>query len=200
MPIAKERFLILAVGSLLFLLAPAGLSAQMNSQMGSHLEFGADYNWLHSNAPAGECGCFSAVGADVWAGWRYKPTLTLLAQGSAANASNVNDTHAGLHMYSFFAGPSLVVNSRRRLAPFVKALAGMSHGSGELTPQSDGAAASQNTFALSAGGGADFALLPQLSVRLIDAEYLYTRFNNGTNDHQNNLSLAAGFVIRLGNR
>jgi outer membrane immunogenic protein len=194
----SKRFLLIVIGCLLGLLVAPRAGAQ--AQLDSHFEFGADYNWMHSNAPSGGCGCFSGNGADGWAGWRLTPTLSVVGEGAGQRASNINSTSAGLTMYSFLGGARYTIHSRRRLMPFGKVLAGGAHASGELTPLSSGAAGSATVFAMTAGGGADFAISPGLSVRLVDAEYFYTRFNNGTNDHQNNVRLAAGIVIRLGGR
>jgi hypothetical protein len=35
-------------------------------------------------------------------------------------------------------------------------------------------------------------------LRAFEADYYLTRFDNGVNDHQNNLRIAAGVIIRLG--
>jgi hypothetical protein len=34
-------------------------------------------------------------------------------------------------------------------------------------------------------------------VRLIEADYLVTTFDNGVNNHQNNLRIGAGLVVRF---
>jgi hypothetical protein len=37
-------------------------------------------------------------------------------------------------------------------------------------------------------------------VRLAEADYLLTTFDNGTNNHQNNLRVNAGVVVRFGEK
>ena len=49
-----------------------------------------------------------------------------------------------------------------------------------------------------AGSGLDISITRHMAVRALEADYFLTRFNNGVNDHQNNLRLAAGIVIRFG--
>jgi hypothetical protein len=49
-----------------------------------------------------------------------------------------------------------------------------------------------------AGGGLDIGLTRHIAVRAFEADYYLTRFDNGVNDHQNNLRIDAGVVIRLG--
>jgi hypothetical protein len=68
--------------------------------------------------------------------------------------------------------------------------------------EGDTPAASDPTlnFASVVGGGLDYRLGGRWSVRLIDADYLLTRSSNRVNDHQNNLRLGAGIVLRLGKR
>ncbi|HTZ75340.1 MAG TPA: outer membrane beta-barrel protein [Candidatus Aquilonibacter sp.] len=169
-----------------------------SAQMGSHFEFGGDYNWVHSNAPPGGCGCFSGNGGDGWAGWRFTPQWSFDGEFATMRSSNISGTPANLTMYTFLGGPRFTLHSRRRLAPFGKVLVGGAHASGDLVPLTSGLPGSSTVFAMTAGGGADFGISSGLSIRLIDAEYLYTRFPNGTNNHQNNVSLAAGIVIRIG--
>jgi len=45
------------------------------------------------------------------------------------------------------------------------------------------------------GGGADYEMTNHVAIRLIQAEYLYTKFG-GT--HQNNARISAGVVYRWG--
>jgi opacity protein-like surface antigen len=61
---------------------------------------------------------------------------------------------------------------------------------------------SKNAFALTAGGGFQVKLSKKISLRLVQAEYLYTRFGNqcalavcNNNNHQNSFRLKSGIVI-----
>jgi hypothetical protein len=86
--------------------------------------------------------------------------------------------------------------------PFGEVLIGGGHASGGLYSGTSTSASygSQNGFALTTGGGLDVKLATYLALRLIQADYLLTRFKNGTNDHQNNLRLSAGIVLRFGRK
>jgi len=53
---------------------------------------------------------------------------------------------------------------------------------------------------MTVGGGFDYRLSRRLSLRPIQADYLFTHFPNGTNDHQNNLRLTTGLAVRFGER
>jgi hypothetical protein len=43
-------------------------------------------------------------------------------------------------------------------------------------------------------------LTEHFALRVIQADYYYTRFTNGVNDHQNNLRLSEGLIFRFGSR
>jgi len=53
---------------------------------------------------------------------------------------------------------------------------------------------SSNAFAMALGGGVDWNATPHIGVRLIQAEYLMTRFASNT---QNNARISAGVVFRF---
>jgi hypothetical protein len=53
---------------------------------------------------------------------------------------------------------------------------------------------------MTAGGGIDFKVSRQLSVRPVQAEYLATRLPNGHNNRENNLRIGAGIILRLGKK
>ena len=161
---------------------------------------GAAYNFVHTNAPPSSCGCFSMNGGDGWVGWRFTNQLSLVGQVASQRASNINGTAADLTLTSFLAGPRFVLYNPRRIQPFAQVLFGAAHASGLLTPAASGASGSVNAFALTAGGGADFRMSEHLSIRAVDVEYFYTRFDNGVNQHQNNLRIGAGLVVRFGSR
>ena len=46
-------------------------------------------------------------------------------------------------------------------------------------------------------GGLDLRVNPRFSIRLVEADYLLTTFDNGSNNHQNNLRVSAGVVIHF---
>jgi hypothetical protein len=87
------------------------------------------------------------------------------------------------------------------LQPFGQVLAGLAHSSGTLVQgSSPGAANAGAAFAAIFGGGVDLRATRRFSVRLIDADYLLTTFDNGSNNHQNNLRISAGVVVHIGEK
>jgi hypothetical protein len=121
----------------------------------------------------------------------------------AYNATiDVNEANGGVLSYLF--GPRLSFRQHERFTPFVQALFGGVHASEVdianctidcvLLPV-------QNSFAMTAGGGLDIKIHRHFAVRLIQAEYMMTRFQNydtGTTAMQNDMRLSSGIVFRFG--
>jgi hypothetical protein len=101
-------------------------------------------------------------------------------------------------MYTYLAGPRLHRAREGRFAPFAQVLIG----AGRLTASTNVISAGENSVAIAAGGGLDLAGRHHFAFRLIEAEYLLTRFAhpNGSSATQNNVRVSAGLVFRFGNR
>ena len=96
------------------------------------------------------------------------------------------------HLVNYLFGPKLTYRSHGRLAPFAQVLFGGEH----IGLSASGlGSSSDSSFAMTFGGGADYELTNHVSIRVIQAEYLYTKFG-GT--HQNNARISAGVVYRWG--
>jgi peptidoglycan-associated lipoprotein len=158
------------------------------------------YSYLRSNAPPGGCGCFNLNGGNATFAWPVN-------SGSFALAGDVTIAHAGaaastgdsLTLSTFTAGgrysPKL---GKSAVQPFGQALVGLAHSSGTLVQGANpGAANAGAAFAANLGGGLDLRASRRFAVRLIEADYLLTTFDNGTNNHQNNLRVSAGMVVHF---
>lgn len=89
-------------------------------------------------------------------------------------------------LLNFTGGPRIAWR-QRRWEPWVHGLIGLAH----EQPQTAGN--SRNTFAVQAGGGADFRLNPRLSFRL-QGDWIHTLFFGQS---QNNFALVGGVVIHF---
>jgi len=96
------------------------------------------------------------------------------------------------HLVNYLFGPKLTYRSQGRLSPFAQVLFG---GERIGVSASGFGSTSDSSFAMAFGGGADYELTNHVSLRVIQAEYLYTKFG-GT--HQNNARISAGVVYRWG--
>jgi peptidoglycan-associated lipoprotein len=163
-------------------------------------ELALNYGYLHSNAPPGGCGCFNLNGGSADFAWAIKPgSWALVGDVVSAHAGNVSAAGYGLTLSAFIAGvrykPPFGHSS---LHPFGQIMVGAAHSSGTLVQGSNaGSANAGAAFAANVGGGLDLNASRRFSIRLVEADYLVTTFDNGVNNHQNNLRLGAGVVVHF---
>jgi|SRR5208283_401411 len=122
-------------------------------------------------------------------------------------SSNINGT-----AFTFLFGPRLTFRSKSPFQPFAELnFGGMRIGiSCENNPSNctdnfGTGSRSKTAFAMTVGGGFDIKLSKKLSLRPVQAEYLYTRFGNDCNltvctfnNNQNSFRLKSGIVINWG--
>jgi outer membrane protein OmpA-like peptidoglycan-associated protein len=118
--------------------------------------------------------------------------------------STVDVDNANIGAFSYLFGPRLSFRNHSRITPFVQSLFGGMRAN-EVTlsgcTSSCTLLPSENTFAMTAGGGLDVRIRRHFAIRLIQAEYLMTRFQDystGTTSSQNDMRLSAGIVFRFG--
>jgi len=115
---------------------------------------------------------------------------------------DVDSANGGVLSYLF--GPRLSFRNHGRVTPFVQALFGGARASDVvLTGCTSNCTILpiENTFAWTAGGGMDIKVRRHLAIRLIQAEYLMTRFQDystGLTASQNDMRLSSGIVFRFG--
>ena len=187
----------LAVSLLLFgFTAVAALAAR--AQDGGLVDVGIDYNYVRTNAPAGGCGCLALNGGSGWVAFNFSHSVGIVGEIASQHVSNISSSGADLTLTSYLVGPRYSWAHARHFAPFAQVLLGGAHASGSLAPGSSGLPGSANAFGMIAGGGLDINLTRHISLRAFEADYYLTHFDNGVNDHQNNLRGAAGVIIRFG--
>jgi outer membrane immunogenic protein len=164
------------------------------------VEMGANYSFVHTNAPPGDCGCFSMNGGAGWFAYNFTRGLAGVGEVGSVHASNIDGTTAGLTITSYLVGPRYSRQFGKMLVPFAQVLLGGARADGELTFVRFGVAQPANSFALTAGGGLDIGITRHWAVRAGQVDYLLTRFSNGVNDHQNNLRVSAGIIYRVGGK
>ncbi len=160
-------------------------------------ELALTYTYVHANAPPAGCGCFSLNGGSAEFAW---PTgsrgVALAGDVTVGHTNSIGSSGASLTLSSFTTGvrysPPL---KRTRFQPFGEILVGYGHISGSFTQRQT--TSSSNGFAANLGGGLDAHLNQRLSLRLIEADYLVTTFDNGINNHQNLLRISTGIILRF---
>jgi len=104
-------------------------------------------------------------------------------------------TEAGLKVNTetLTYGPVISYRKHPSVVPFAHGLLGAVRGSSDYLDISKPAV----HFALAAGGGIDVKLTDTVALRLIQADYLMTRFSS---TRQDNVRLSAGIVVRFGRK
>ncbi|MBW4028614.1 MAG: hypothetical protein HIU93_14660 [Acidobacteria bacterium] len=127
--------------------------------------------------------------------------------GTGANQPFTVDSSGTAYTYLF--GPRLSYRNSTRFTPFAQALFGGVHASAVTVSGCSGSACtplpSQNSFAMTAGGGLDIRLTRHFSIRPVQAEYMMTRFadvsagaSTGSSSMQNDLRLSSGVLFGFG--
>jgi hypothetical protein len=164
------------------------------------VQVSADYLYLGSNRVPGATDWFAANGgrADVEIGnWRH---LGFVGEFAGARASNLTATGSGQTLFTSLVGPrrsfAIAGKERRKISGFAQVLMGEVHGSG-LFPSGNKLKDSEDAFALSAGGGVERGLGRGVSLRLIQADYLYTHLPNHYASYESSFRIGAGVVFQL---
>ncbi len=163
-------------------------------------ELALDYSYLHSNAPPTGCGCFNLNGGSATFAWAIKPGSWALVGDVVSGATGATSAAGySITLSAFTAGVRyLPPAGHSSLRPFGQVLLGLAHSSGSLVQAPNaGSSNAGAAFASNIGGGLDLRINRRFSVRLLEADYLLTTFDNGSNNHQNNLRINAGVVIHF---
>lgn len=107
---------------------------------------------------------------------------------------------------SYLFGPKVAFR-HGKITPFLQTLFGGAY----LSPSGGGLGAASRVhaeattsgsptytnFAMALGGGVDYNLTEHIGVRLIQAEYVMTKFPDGLNNRQDNARVSVGVVVRF---
>jgi hypothetical protein len=132
--------------------------------------------------------------------WPVKPNnFALVADLTITAASKIDSTNLNLTLGIFTVGARYRFPSgHSHIQPFAQVMAGGARASGSLVLQPNPAYTNASlAFAGQAGGGVDIRVNRRFSWRVVDADYLVTTFDNGSNNHQNNARLSSGLVIHF---
>jgi hypothetical protein len=132
----------------------------------------------------------------------FNETRLLLTTGNPPAAVGPYDSVEAGTVFTYLAGPRLSYRKHDRITPFAQVLFGGIHASQEAVCKACAPSLpSENSFAMTAGGGLDVRVHHRLAIRVIQAEYAMTRFENlstGGTGSQNDVRLSTGIVLRFG--
>lgn len=162
-------------------------------------EVSASYLYQGSNQAPGGGDWFAASGgrADVSFGnWRH---FAGVAEFAGTHTVGLNWPRQNL--FTYMAGPRRVIHlgstKGHEAWGFAQFLLGGVHGSDGLYPEGGAIKNSANAFAFSAGGGVELNLNRRISLRLIQADYLYTHLPDHYNNFESSFRLGAGIAFHL---
>src|SRR5580704_11336690 len=96
------------------LLLTLSLAATGRGQSAS-VEFGANYSFLHANAPAGSCGCFSANSGSGDIVLNLPHAVSLLGDISGYQASGISGSTQNVTILNYLFGGRYTVATHSRL-------------------------------------------------------------------------------------
>ncbi len=155
-------------------------------------EIGLSYDYIHANAPPGQCGCFSLEGGSFAAILNVRPRLSIVADVMMAKASHVNGTAQDITIINYLFGPRYSRRTSSRFVPYGQVLFG-----GAKEDVNFQFLINRNAFGLSVGGGVTTRLSRRIGFDIVQADYVYTRIPNGRNNSQNNTRVSSGLTYRF---
>lgn len=185
----------------MLLASPMALRAQALAAMGggvdtiSRLEVGANYNYIHANAPPGHCGCFGLNGGSAMFLMNITPRWSGVADITVAHASQVDGTAQNITIINYLFGPRYTRRMHSRYVPYAQVLFG-----GAKEDVNFQFTINRQSFGLMGGGGVTTRLKRGFGVTIAEVDYVYTRIPNATNNTQNNIRVVTGMTYHFGAR
>ncbi len=164
-------------------------------------QFSAGYVYQGSQAVVGNSG-FGLNGGRADVVLPLTRQFGAVAEFSGLHAGSVAASGSGLTLLNYMAGPrfSFPIRAGREagtLMPFAQALFGGTHATEGAFPNGTTLNSRADAFAMSLGGGLQVGVSQRVSLRLIQADYLYTRLPNLYQNYQNSYRIGAGVVLHL---
>ena len=155
-------------------------------------EIGFNYNYMHANAPPGQCGCFSLNGGSASGILNIRPHWSAVADLTVAHADNVDNTQQSITIINYLFGPRYTWRTHTRYVPYAQVLFG-----GAKEDVNFEFVINRNSFGLSAGGGVTTRLSRRFALNIIQLDYVYTQIPNARSNRQNNVRVATGLITRF---
>lgn len=180
------------LGSLLGLMLVLSLTAAAQDAPKAEIFGGYSYVRFNPGSITGISGQ-NLNGASGSVSFNAKPAFGIVMDFGGYRLGNIAGSGLSANVISYLFGPRIVARGAR-VEPFIQVLFGGTRISGA------GVGASDSAFAMTFGGGMDLKASTHVAIRLIQAEYLMTRFDVGTGSatRQNNARISTGIVFRIG--
>jgi outer membrane immunogenic protein len=191
------RHLRSAMLLVLVLALPWAVHAQAISMSGasdniSRLQFGANYNYFHANAPPGQCGCFSLNGGSGTVVYNITSRWAAVADLTVGHATNVDNSLQNITIFNYLFGPRYTRRMKSRFVPYGQILLG-----GAKEDVNFQFTINRQSFGLLAGGGVTTRLKGRFGLTLGEVDWIHTRIPNAVNNSQNDIRVATGVTFNL---
>jgi hypothetical protein len=188
------HLLALIVG---LILASAGNAhAQYPSGWAHQINLAGTYSFLQANS-ANFGGRFNVNGGSGSAAFIFSDRIAAIADVGVYHFPEL-PLKTNSTMYTYLFGARIMSKSVAHAGLFAQILLG----GGRLNASSSAIKAGENAFAMGIGGGLDVPFRTHFTIRVIEADYLLTRFANGGGfpAMQNNFRVSSGIIYRFGGR
>jgi outer membrane immunogenic protein len=191
----KRKFLV-CLFILISLSAVSLFATPANAQDVPKFNIFAGYSYVRENPATSGIDGFSLNGGSASIAYNANHWLSAVADFGGYHSNNILGTGVDGTLSTYLFGPRVSFRRDSRITPFGQVLIGVAHIGG-----SNGLAfsTSNNSFAMTIGGGVDYKISHRFSIRPVQVEYLLTRFNElgmGAQT-QNNLRVSTGAVFHF---
>jgi len=172
-----KRRMRIFVNTLLLSLATAAVAQQKPSNT---IDASITFSELRANAPVGGCGCFWMAGGTGEISYPVWRNFSAVAEVAGHTTGHIPKFNTGLSLLSGMGGVRLRVPNQTRFQPFAQALFGGVHGFDSYFPAPVGKLPTSydTSFALAVGGGLDVTISKHVWIRVLKADYNYSRLRN----------------------
>jgi len=156
----------------------------------------AGYSYVRENPSTSGVDGFNLHGGSASIAYNANHWLSAVADFGGYHSNNILGTGVDGTLSTYLFGPRISYHRDSSVTPFGQVLFGVAHiGGGDGLAFSD----SDNSFAMTVGGGLDVKVSRHFSIRPAQVDYLLTRFDElGTGARsQNNLRVSTGVVLHF---
>jgi len=162
-----------------------------------HLDFSGDFSYVRTNFSGNGGGEFNVIGGSGSAAYFLNPRVSIVGDFGGYKFNSLPGAISS-SMYTYTFGPRYTFRHFKFGTPYVQGLLG----GGRLNASAGGIQAGENGLVGAFGAGWDLPLTHQIDIRLVQADYLMTRFArpDGSSATQNNVRVSFGIVFRFAER
>jgi outer membrane immunogenic protein len=157
----------------------------------SRHEAAVDYSYVRGDAAGGDG--LNLYGGDVSLAFAVGGPFALVAEVGANRAGSVSGTGLDVTIFTFMAGPRFSLSPGRKLQPSLQFLLGAARASGSAFSS----IGSKTGFSMAPGLRLDYVLSSGFSLRLFEADYRYSTYQQDENNREKSVRLGSGIVIHF---